>query len=436
MAAVRVPDVLMRVSPKMLDKYGSLCVAGAGRGRAVPLPFTFSRSDASTRATFIDRDGFVRYAAPNVPRLEWVDLDGDGVRETPGIRLEGSRTNGWDRGMELDHANWTKTGATVSANAVQAPDSLSTADALIESAANELHFFSRATPTLTDNTRTTISVSARPTGRSWLRIDTLDKSNTGRSTWFNVATGVVGTKNAGHDVFIEKRIAVSGVSWYRFSVSFDSASGATAPSASFVMALGDGGGAYAGDGASGMLFWGMEIAVDKPFPSSDILTTTGTVTRAADSLTVPFNFGPVDLTVYTRLARPVWTSSAGFSGARPWDIANAVAPRLLLDALNSPLDFRTFIDTPTTDASAALNVPAGAELKVCQQFRNLTSGGLTKIDVGSGFGSESSAATGFAAFGSQVIRIGTSVNLELYGVLLDLVIARGLFTLTEMGAVP
>ena len=59
-------------------------------GQALPPGATFSRSSP---AWHVGRDGVLRQAAANVPRVEWLDLDGDGIRETPALLLESSATN-------------------------------------------------------------------------------------------------------------------------------------------------------------------------------------------------------------------------------------------------------------------------------------------------------------------------------------------------------
>src|SRR5690606_27473791 len=57
-----------------------------------PLPAGAAFSRAST-ATYIARDGIPRGAGPHAPRVEWLDLDGNGVRETPATLLEPAATN-------------------------------------------------------------------------------------------------------------------------------------------------------------------------------------------------------------------------------------------------------------------------------------------------------------------------------------------------------
>src|SRR5690606_2798577 len=51
---------------------------------------TFTRASP---AFLTDRDGKMVEVPANVPRIEWLDLDGDGVRETPTTLLEPAATN-------------------------------------------------------------------------------------------------------------------------------------------------------------------------------------------------------------------------------------------------------------------------------------------------------------------------------------------------------
>src|SRR5205809_293023 len=106
---------------------------------------TFTRADAATSATYAKYVGPIWTEAANILRVEWVDLDGDGVRETPGILLEGSRTNAFTKSQKFDDAVWTKFGATISADATTAPDGTLTADKIVESALNENHGVLRTT---------------------------------------------------------------------------------------------------------------------------------------------------------------------------------------------------------------------------------------------------------------------------------------------------
>jgi len=68
--------------PRILFRYHA--------GQPFPQGASFSRS---SEALFVDAGGTLRRAAVNVPRIEWLDLDGDRIREAPVLRLEPARTN-------------------------------------------------------------------------------------------------------------------------------------------------------------------------------------------------------------------------------------------------------------------------------------------------------------------------------------------------------
>src|SRR5689334_22188945 len=121
--AIPLPNqISFRLGAKMLLR-GAVCrrVLPADRGGEEMIE-TLTRADATTCATFADRDGILRTALANILRVEWVDLDGDGIRETPGVLIESSRTNSCLRSEALDDAAWTADGTTVTANAAAAPD--------------------------------------------------------------------------------------------------------------------------------------------------------------------------------------------------------------------------------------------------------------------------------------------------------------------------
>ena len=64
--------------------------------------------------------------------VEWVDQDGDGVRETPLLLLEDARTIGWTYPEDLTNAVWTKTNSAIQDDVVVAPDGAATGDKLHE----------------------------------------------------------------------------------------------------------------------------------------------------------------------------------------------------------------------------------------------------------------------------------------------------------------
>lgn len=441
MADVKPSDILLRVGGRTLARHGVLAVAGSRRG-PVELPFTHTRASAQAD-TYIDRDGLIRKAAANVPRIEWVDLDGDGVRETPGILPEGSRTNSLSRSEEMDDAVWQKTRASITANATTAPDGTSSADKLVEdTTAGATHFLARSL-TITADERLADSLFIKAAERTRAKFFLTDGAGgngvTGR---INLGTGAItdvaavgtGTLRLGA---LEK-VGASG--WYR--VKLGGAIGGGITSGWLILMLEDAAGntAYTGDGASGMYVWGGQYERGVTFPSSYIPTVASAVTRAADSFTVPMNFGTsANLTVLARIARPVHADASGDVGSAPGicEISDNATPkvRLFYEAANRSVSWQLIGATANSIPSAA--IPAGASQTYIGQVKNIVAGGQAALDVGGGLGAFGTVASAAAAYGVQRLRVGEcSAASPLYGVLIDLMIARGLFTHAEMSAVP
>jgi len=442
MTAVRVPDVLLRVSPLMIERYQSLAVLGAGRGRAAPHPYNFSRADASTCATYIDRDGIVRLAAANKLRIEWVDLDGDGIRETPGFAFEGSRQNLLLQ-SEAFNVTWSLSDATISSNADTAPDGTATADRLVEGVGVGVEHVAFQQVTGTADVKHSLSVFVKAGTRTWVVLGIRDVNGATNSVhaYFNLATGAIGTvghlgAGSGEQAFIEKL----GNGWYRCRLIGACNVGDTTPVLTVGAASADNTRIYNGDGASYISIWGAQFENNTPIPSSYIKTAASAVTRAADAFTMPINAGPSDVTILARFARPIWADLAIDIGFFPgiFSMGNGVEPHLQAYRLQTAAQYQAAVSTPGADSfSPAANIPAGASQILVAQFKNLTSAGQTAHDSGSGYGAFGSAAAAFSGFGAQTLRVGSRLaGSEFYGVLTDLIVARGLFTLAEMAAIP
>src|SRR5690606_24860218 len=239
---------------------------------------TFSRASA---ATTIGRDGLVTPVAGGIPRIAWLDLDGDGVRETPTLRLEPARTNLLTWSEDFVQAAWTKTNVTVIADQTTAPDGANTADLLVEAAAEGLHQVSR-TGSLADNTDYVLSAFARARERTWLVLVASDKAGVTRRAFFDLAAGAVGIVDSG----IVARIERFAKGWWRCVMRFNSGSGALNPVVAFRLATANGTGPYTGDGTSGLYIWGAQLEAG-PAATSYVRTAGSTVTRSADALSFP-----------------------------------------------------------------------------------------------------------------------------------------------------
>lgn len=87
-------------------------------------------------ARYVDRDGVVRLAADDRLRVEYFDVDGDGVFEVPAIVTEDSAFNEvlWSR--DLTNAAWTKTNCTAVLDQVGADGESNLATRLTATAGN------------------------------------------------------------------------------------------------------------------------------------------------------------------------------------------------------------------------------------------------------------------------------------------------------------
>ena len=153
--------------------------------------------------------------------------------------------------QEFDNAAWTKTTATVTANAVSAPDGTTSADLIIPNA-GVVGTVAQTTITITSATPYVYSVYAKAGGFNWLRFQINGITGT-RVAWFNLASGVTGTVQS----LLTAAISSVGNGWYRCSVAFTSDN--TTGSVSFVPTTSDNSTAN-GDGTSGVYLWGAQAS--------------------------------------------------------------------------------------------------------------------------------------------------------------------------------
>lgn len=433
MAAIRPQDVLFHAGATAFAAYGRPVRVLSPVESAMP---SMARASA---AHLVDRGGLLRPSLADILRVSRWDTDGDGIFEARAMLLEPARTNGWATATE-DYADaaWTKFNATISSNATTAPNGVAaSADEIVGSGAGNIeHGVSRATPTLTDNTRSSVWWIVKADEITQCYIRTNDKANVFRNTWFNLATGVVGTKDAGHDAFV-RRLANG---WVFVGVNFDASSGATAPVARLRLAPADNTLTY--DIASfpgGIFVWESAIEVDKAFPSEPGSILPNGLARAADSLTQSVAFGPQDLTVYAKWIRPLYADTTDVSLLRLRIFKlSTVAPFIDLEAIrNSGGSNRIvnpqIISTGGTFAQTSTNVPAGQVQEAAAQFKDFATNPEVRLDVGIGFGPFSSGnAIPFTAFGNQTLEIGGgSAGVQLAGGLITLLGVRGLRSLQE-----
>jgi hypothetical protein len=146
--------------------------------------------------------------------------------------------------QDFDAAAWSKSDATVTANATAAPDGTLTADKLAETATTAQHFLFQNAGAAGVHT---VTIYAKAAERSWL-IVTMNSSN----TFFNLGNGTVGSTPGG---FVASVTAV-GNEWYRCVVTATlPASGAIVFSTSTANNVTS----YAGTAGNGIFIWGAQL---------------------------------------------------------------------------------------------------------------------------------------------------------------------------------
>jgi len=201
-----------------------------------------------------------------------------------GILIEGQRTNLFTYSEQLNDASWSATAVTVTANSVAAPDGNTTAEKIAETTANSYHWVTK-NPSMSSSTKYTLSAFVQYGTRAWVYLVATAKSGTSYGKFFNLSTGAVGG-NGGWSAPLSYTFEYVVGGWWRISITIDSATGATATDCSLGIASGDGTANYAGSTSEYMYGWGLQIEQGE-FPTSYIPTTSATVTRNGESISIP-----------------------------------------------------------------------------------------------------------------------------------------------------
>jgi hypothetical protein len=184
---------------------------------------------------------------------------------------------------EALNVTWTTVNATIDNDAAVAPDGNTTADEIQEDATINQHVVAQ-TMSFTDTVQYTFSIFLKAADRDKAYIQAGGGSFPGaaadRQVWFDLTGfGAVGTTGASWD---DATITFWGNGWYRCTATITAdATGADNFFAGPTTA--DGTASYQGVAGNGIYGWGGQTETGG-FASSYIKTTTGTVTRAATTL--------------------------------------------------------------------------------------------------------------------------------------------------------
>lgn len=244
-----------------------LLLANAATGVYPPYPGDGVSGVLLGRVQFEASATATAYSATGVPRL----------------LQEYAATNLLTYSEQFDNAAWTKTGATITADAATAPDGTSTADLIAESATTNFHFASRLAA-ITAGAVYSFSVHAKQgAGSRWLQLGIDDGGANGSYAVFDLVNGVItGGAQRGTGASLAGAMApLSGGTW-RCTVT--STAGPVAATARVFALLSNSatafGPSYLGDGASGVYVWGAQFEIGSP--TSYIKTVAAAATRAGE----------------------------------------------------------------------------------------------------------------------------------------------------------
>lgn len=222
-------------------------------------------------------------------RVEYNPVNGENL----GALIEGASTNLALRSEELDNASYIKTNTTITANNAVAPDGTTSADDIVESATGGgVNKKIEQAFTFTANDYS-FSIFAKAGERKNIGLRMDDGSNI-TGTVFSMLDGSIVTNLSSAPDFENAQKLDDG--WWRFTIAKSRA--AAVGKFEILMADDAGSVTHTTSGGQTAKVWGVQLE-QLPFASSYNRTEGGTVSRAADNLSLPSagNFKEAEYTV-------------------------------------------------------------------------------------------------------------------------------------------
>ena len=197
-----------------------------------------------------------------------------------------ARTNLITYSEDFTDASWAKTRSLIALDAV-GPDGQANSAATLsdDSSTGNNDVRLQVNCTVSTTTDYTFSIFAKADQLSWMALRTTDFTTpSNQYSYFDLSSGTLGTIGADHTATIED----VGNNWYRCSITFTTDASDTTGAVQIFLADADGDPNVDLDGTSSILIYGAQFEAGST-PSSYIPTTSGaTATRAAETLTIPY----------------------------------------------------------------------------------------------------------------------------------------------------
>ncbi len=241
---------------------------------------TFTRDSVGT---YVDDMGIIKYSSNNTPRFDHDPVTGESL----GLLIEESRTN--QMIYSSDITGDTAQNGTITGDATTAPDGTTTADKYAANSTNGIHRVDMpfTSGQITNSTAYTFSVFVKANGYDKLHIRYAGYNADNHGLGYDLSDGTTfagkfdGTGSL--DAVTSSSMIAYPNGWYRCSFTFTTAADAASGVAQTLYYISNSEATtnFAGDGSSGMYFWGAQMEAGS-FPTSYIPTSGSTVTRAAD----------------------------------------------------------------------------------------------------------------------------------------------------------
>ena len=219
----------------------------------------------------------------NVPRLDYLNSS------CPRLILEPQRTNKALYSEQFDNAGWTKSAATITANAVTSPDGYTNADSFLPTATTSAHSVDPATILDLLGVVGTFSVFAKYNGYH-LSLSIAGTSSNWTGCVFDLQNGIARTpQNLGAQAVCTSKIEDYGNGWYRCSITYTPYTSGTfynyiGAASTNNATLGNFGlQSFAANGTSGAYLYGAQVETSAAYATSYIPTLGASVTRGADN---------------------------------------------------------------------------------------------------------------------------------------------------------
>jgi hypothetical protein len=245
-------------------------------------PTAFADVRASN-ATYYNSSGILTTVSSNTQRIDY----NPATLALNGLLVEPAGTNLL---VQSNFASgWTgNSGGTLTAASGTSPDGTTDAPLLTSNVGTVSFAGVFQVFTTVFGTTITVSCYAKATGSArWIFIDNFG-SGGGRSAWFDLVNGVIGSADSG----ITNSIQSIGNGWYRCSHTMTVLT--SSPQAGVFLADADASTSYSGS-TTGPLIYGID-AEAAATASSYVATTTASATRAADSISFTLNVSATQLT--------------------------------------------------------------------------------------------------------------------------------------------